>query len=140
MFAIGHRSFWQKIMNAPLNQEVVNDTAKLIMHRLIARSLGRDPLLIDRAKLSLAKMSARFPGRAFVEDWNALLRLPATSLRVLLTRRNQQMKQLRLSSPFMTAEGVDFSDQSLRRRIRCAAKKLSARASASKQETWPAAP
>jgi hypothetical protein len=53
--------FWQKIMNAPLNQEVVNDTAKLIMHRLIARSLGRDPLLIDRAKLSLAKMSARFP-------------------------------------------------------------------------------
>ncbi len=36
-------------MYAPLNQEMVNDTAKLIMHRLIARLLVRDPLLIDRA-------------------------------------------------------------------------------------------
>jgi hypothetical protein len=140
MFVIGHPApLWQKIMNVPLNQEVVNDTAKLIMHRLIARSLGRDPLLVDRAKLSLAKMSTRFPGRSFVDDWNDLLRLPATSLRLLLTCRNQHMKQLRLSSPFVIAEGVDFSDERLRRRIRCAAKKLAARTSASKHEAWPTA-
>jgi hypothetical protein len=115
-------------MYVPLNQEIVNDTAKLIMHRLIARSLVRDPSLVDRAKVSLAEMSAHFPDRSFVEDWERLLRLPTCELRALLTSRNQDMKRLRLSSPFVTAEGVDFGDQTLRRRIRRAAKRIVARA------------
>jgi hypothetical protein len=118
-------------MHAPLNQEIVNDTAKLIMHRLIARSLVRDPMLVDRAKVSLTKISAHFPDRSFVADWEELLRLPTGELRALLTSRNQNMKRLRLSSPFVTAEGVDFSDQDLRRRIRRAAKRIVARASRS---------
>jgi hypothetical protein len=113
----------------PLNQEIVNDTAKLIMHRLIARLLVRDPLLVDRAKVSLTKISMRFPDRSFVVDWEKLLRLPTSELRALLTSRNQDMKRLRLSSPFVTAEGVDFGDQTLRRRIRRAAKRIVARAS-----------
>jgi hypothetical protein len=116
-------------MYAPLNQEIVNDTAKLIMHRLIARLLVRDPLLVDRTKVSLAKISVHFPHRSFVVDWEELLRLPTWELRVLLTSRNQDMKRLRLSSPLVTAEGVDFGDQTLRRRIRRAAKRIAARAS-----------
>jgi hypothetical protein len=116
-------------MYTPLNQETVNDTAKLIMHRLISRLLLRDPSLVDRAIVSLTKISARFPGRSFVLDWQQLLRLPASELRVLLTSRSQDMKRLRLSSPFVTAEGVDFMDQTLRRRIRRAAKRIVARAS-----------
>ena len=116
-------------MYAPLNQEIVNDTAKLIMHRLIARSLVRDPLLVDRAKVSLAKISVHFPDRSFVAEWEELLRLPTWELRALLTSRNPNMKRLRLSSPFVTAEGVDFRDQALRRRIRRAAKRIVARAS-----------
>ncbi|MEI8152321.1 MAG: hypothetical protein WCG92_12060 [Hyphomicrobiales bacterium] len=40
--------------NAP-NQEVVNDTTKLIMHRLIARRIGRDPSIVQRAKASHEK-------------------------------------------------------------------------------------
>jgi hypothetical protein len=111
-------------MDAPLNQETVNDTAKLIMDRLIARSLARDPTLIDRAKASLAKMSLRFPDCSFVADWEKLLRLPTQELRILLTSRDQDMKRLRLSSPFVTAEGVDFTDQTLRRRIWRAAKRI----------------
>ena len=43
-----------------LNQEIVNDTAKLMMHRLIARLLVRDPLLLDRARVSLDQMSVLF--------------------------------------------------------------------------------
>jgi hypothetical protein len=117
------------MMHAPLNQETVNDTAKLIMHRLIARSLARDPMLLDRAKVSLARISLHFPDRSFVADWEELLRLPTQELRVLLTSRDQNMKRLRLSSPFVTAEGVDFSDQTLRRRIRRAAKRIVTRAS-----------
>lgn len=116
-------------MHVPINQEVVNDTAKLIMHRLIARALVRDPLLMDRAKVSLSRISARFPDRSFVAEWEELLRLPTRELRALLTSRNQDMKRLRLSSPFVTAEGVDFGGQNLRRRIRRAAKRIAARAS-----------
>jgi len=116
-------------MQAPLNQEIVNDTAKLIMHRLIARLLARHPYLVDQARVSLAEVSSRFPDRAFVGDWEELLRLPTAELRALLTSRDQGMKRLRLSSPFVTAEGVDFGDQALRRRIRRAAKRIVARAS-----------
>jgi hypothetical protein len=116
-------------MNPPLNQEIVNDTAKLIMHRLIARSLGRDPSLIERAKSSLAEIATRFSDRCFVDDGEKLLDLPAWRVRSLLTQRDRNMKRLRLSSPFVTAEGVDFRDEALRRRIRRAAKRIAARAS-----------
>ena len=68
-----------------LNQETVNDTAKLMMHRLIARLLVRDPLLLDRARVSLDQMSVLFPDRSFVVEWEELLRLPPRQLRVLLT-------------------------------------------------------
>ena len=120
---------WFRIMHTRLNQEIVNDTAKLIMHRLIARLLVHDPSLIDRAKVSLTKISAHFPDQPFVAEWEELLRLPTWKVRALLTSRNQSMKRLRLSSPFMTAEGVDFGEQSLRRRVRRAAKRIVARSS-----------
>jgi hypothetical protein len=116
-------------MGTPLNQEEVNDTAKLMMHRLIARSIARDPSLIDRARASLAEMASRFPDRTFVQDWDELLRLPVSELRLLLASRSQKMKRLRLSSPFVTAEGVDFTEQAARRRIRRAAKRVVNRAS-----------
>jgi hypothetical protein len=32
-------------MKIPVNQETVNDIAKLMMHRLISREIGRDPSL-----------------------------------------------------------------------------------------------
>jgi hypothetical protein len=118
-----------KIMADQLNQESVNDTAKLLMHRIIARSLARDPSLVGRARSSLAAMARRFPDRTFVTEWESLLRLPVCSLRNLLTSRDQQMRRLRLSSPFVTAEGVDFTDDALRRRIGRAAKRLAARPS-----------
>jgi len=116
-------------MGVPLNQETINDAAKLIMHRLIARLLARDPSLIERAKVSQARTAARFPGRSFVQEWDELLRLPTAQIRALLTSHDQDMRRLRLSSPFMTADGVDFEDEASRRRIRRAAKRIAMRAS-----------
>ena len=124
-------------VHTTINQETINDTAKLIIHRLIARLLVRDRVLIDWAKVSLAQMSVRFPNRPFVADWEELLCLPTQRLRTLLTSRNEEMKRLRLSSPFVTAEGVDFTNQTLRRRIRRAAKRIVARAGAGKQANPP---
>ena len=115
------------IMYARLNQEMVNDTAKLIMHRLISRSLMRDPTLVARAKESLFRISIRFPDRSFIADWEKLLRLPARQLRARLTSRDQEMRRLRLSSPFVTAEGVNFHTEGVRRRIRRAARRITAR-------------
>jgi hypothetical protein len=115
------------MMVAPPNQEVVNDTAKLIMHRLIARALARDRTLISRAKIALAGMALRFPNRTFIREWKDILGLPLGQVRTLLTRRDQNMKRLRLSSPFVTADGIDFTNQDLRRRIRRAAKRIVAR-------------
>lgn len=115
-------------MHAPLNQEVINDTAKRIMHRLIAQTLARDPSLVSRARLSLSAMSSRYPDRPFVAEWDELLRLPVRQLRTRLVSRDPTMTRLRLSSPFVTADGVDFTDRRLRQRIRRAARRVAARA------------
>jgi hypothetical protein len=111
------------------NQETVNDIAKLMMHRLIARLLARDPSLVDRAKVALHAMASRYPGRSFVQDWEKLLRCPTHELRMTLASRDPKMKWLRLSSPFVVADGIDFTDPVARRRIRRAAKRVAERAS-----------
>jgi len=111
-------------MNETPNQEIVNDTAKLIMHRLIARRLAHDPSLVKRAKASHERMAMRFLDRTFVQEWKGLLELSPDRLRNLLTSRHAEMRRLRLSSPFVTAEGIDFTEPNLRRRIRRAAKRI----------------
>jgi hypothetical protein len=55
-----------KATDVRINRETVNDAAKLMMHRLIARELGRAPSLLDRARISQAKMALRFADRPFV--------------------------------------------------------------------------
>jgi hypothetical protein len=114
-------------MSSPLNREMVNDTTKLIMHRLIARELARDPTLVERARAQLGKMAARFPDRSFVLDWEAVLRRPISEIAAVLIGRNQEARRLRLSSPFILADGIDFKNEALRRRIGRAAKRLAAR-------------
>ncbi|HWV51734.1 hypothetical protein [Pseudorhodoplanes sp.] len=105
----------------------MNDTAKLMMHRLIARRLSHDPSLIERAKVSLGRSADRFGNYTFVHDWNELLELPVSEIRHRLTCRDEKMTRLRLSSPFVLAEGVDFEDEALRRRIWRAAKRIAVR-------------
>jgi hypothetical protein len=48
-------------VSATVNRERINDTAKLIMHRLIAHQLMRDPSLVEHARQSLVRMAVRFP-------------------------------------------------------------------------------
>jgi hypothetical protein len=119
-------------MDVRVNRETVNDAAKLMMHRLIARELGRDPSLLDRAKLSQARIAERFAGRPFVREWDELLSAPAAKLRARLTSRDPGMVRLRSSSPFAVAEGVDFTDYHLRLRIQRAAGRVVARGLACK--------
>jgi len=62
-----------------------------------------------------------------VGEWNALLRLPVRQIRTLLTSRDVDMYRLRLSSPFALVDGFGFADQTLRRRIYKAAKRIAER-------------
>jgi len=117
------------MMTRSVNQEIVNDTTKLLMHRLVARLLARDPELVECARRSLAATARRFPERTFVREWESLLLLPVSSLRKLLISRDEDMRRLRLSSPFVIAEGVDFTDLALRRKIMRAAKRIAGRTS-----------
>jgi hypothetical protein len=114
-------------MRATLNRETVNDTAKLIMHRLVARKLARDPSLVGRARASLDKMADRFPDQAFVAEWDAILRRPVDEIVAVLVGRGEEARRLRLSSPFVLAEGIDFTQEALRRRIGQSAKRLALR-------------
>jgi hypothetical protein len=114
-------------MDVRVNQETVNDAAKLMMHRLIARRLGRDPSLVERARIAQAKIAVRFTDRPFVREWDELLRLPAATLRRKLVSRISDMARLRISSPFLVTEGVDFTDYDLRLRIRRAARRVAER-------------
>jgi hypothetical protein len=114
-------------VNEQINKERVNDTAKLIMHRLIARELGRDPSLVKRAKDALGHGAEHFRHHSFVQDWNELLDLPVPEIRHRLTSRDEDIARLRLSSPFVLAQGVNFEDEALRHRIWRAAKRITIR-------------
>src|SRR5689334_22936430 len=70
---LSSQDYWVFPMTSQVNKERVNDTAKLVMHRLIARELGRDPSLVERARVSLDRSAAHHQGYSFIQDWNEVL-------------------------------------------------------------------
>jgi hypothetical protein len=110
-----------------VNQGVVGDTTKLIMHRLIARQIRRNPTLVERAKIAHARQADQYAGWPFVDEWNDLLDLPPSELTSKLISRDREMVRLRNSSPFYLAEGVDFGDYRVRIRISRAARRVAER-------------
>src|ERR1700737_2579231 len=95
-------------MTFEVNQGVVGDTAKLIMHRLIARQIRRDPTLVEKAKIAHAHQADQFAGWPFVREWDELLSLPPDQLTSQLIRRDREMGSLRHSSHFYLCDGIDF--------------------------------
>ena len=93
-------------MATEVNQGVVGDTAKLIMHRLIARQIRRDPALVEKAKIANARQSDQFAGWPFVRDWSELLSLPPDALTSKLISRDREMVRLRNSSPSYLCESA----------------------------------
>ena len=49
-------------MTGEVNEGVVGDTAKLMMHRLIVRMLRRDPSLLEKARIAHARQADQFAG------------------------------------------------------------------------------
>lgn len=94
------------------NEEKVNDRAKLILHRLIARRLSRDPGLILAARSRLPEPDG---AADCVREWGEILQFEPELIRRTLTARSERMDRLRLSSPF--ANVSDFQDPEFRRRV-----------------------
>ncbi|MET4384461.1 hypothetical protein ABIB73_000196 [Bradyrhizobium sp. F1.4.3] len=111
-------------MGDGLNEGIVGDTAKLMMHRLIVRMLRRDPSLVEKAKLAHERQANQFAGWPFVREWQELLALPPKELASKLISRDREMVRLRNTSPFWLAEGVDFGDYHARVRLRKAARRI----------------
>ncbi|WP_298873283.1 hypothetical protein [uncultured Bradyrhizobium sp.] len=111
-------------MKVELNEGVVGDTAKLMMHRLIVRRLRRDPTLVERAKEAHTRQADQFADWPFVREWRELLALPTRELAVKLISRDREMVRLRNSSPFFLAEGIHFGDYDTRIRLRRAARRI----------------
>lgn len=106
-FVSGQRSV------SSVNAESVNNRAKLIMHRLIARRLSTHPELVTQARERLQGSKESAPD--YVQDWQAVLDSEIVQLCRLLGERSELMYRLRLSSPFVGA--IDFRDPDLRRRL-----------------------
>jgi hypothetical protein len=110
-------------MNTKVNESEVGDTAKLMVHRLIARQIRRDPTLIDRARNVHARQADQFEGWPFVPEWEALLSLTTSELASKLVSRDRDMVRLRNSSPFYLADKL-LKNGEFRLRIARAARRL----------------
>ncbi|MDP6774021.1 MAG: hypothetical protein QGI63_07100 [Rhodospirillales bacterium] len=98
-----------------VNAERVNDRAKLMIHRMVARRMASDPGLVDRARAVLSR--ARTAGQPYehIAEWEDLLAREPAELRRIICARSDNMDRLRASSPFAPVAGVE--DPDLRRRI-----------------------
>jgi hypothetical protein len=97
---------------------MVNDRAKLIMHRLIARRLKEEPSALTLVRERLDSLGDDAP--LYVAEWRAILQGDVDTVRRRLTERSSEMTRLRLSSPFLGV--VPLTDPTLRRRIHQKAK------------------
>ena len=96
-----------------VNRESINDRAKLILHRLVARRLRANPALLDDARTRLQLLEG--PAPDYVAQWVNVLERPAEDVANLIGSRSEQMTHLRVSSPFRMPEG--FDDETWRRRV-----------------------
>lgn len=102
-------------MSRSVNAERVNDRAKLIMHRMIARRLVSDPALLAEARQRIRDALAGGGALGSADEWDRLLQNDLQQIRHLLTRRDETMDRLRVSSPLPVLAGI--RDPDLRRRI-----------------------
>ncbi|MDP6840239.1 MAG: hypothetical protein QGH73_01025 [Rhodospirillales bacterium] len=98
-----------------VNAEAVNDRAKLMMHRLLARRIASEPEIIDQAREMISKARTSGKPQAYGDEWRALLALELAELRTVITRRSPEMDRLRIQSPLALVTGI--RDPNLRKRL-----------------------
>ena len=87
-------------MTTTVNRETINDRFKLAFHRVVARRLKQDPALLEGARAIVRGWSEEASAPDFVAEWGDLLARPMDDVRRTIVRRNEDLKRLRVSSPF----------------------------------------
>ncbi len=98
-----------------VNAERVNDRAKLMIHRLLARRIASNPGIVDQARTMVSRARAEGATDKNLDEWQELLARDPVEVRRILTERSDRMDRLRISSPLALLAGVE--DPQLRRRI-----------------------
>lgn len=101
-----------------VNAEMVNDRAKLLMHRLVARRISHQPEMIETVKRMLSTGPRSLSSS---QEWLAILDRKPEEVRKMITSRSSQMTRLRVSSPFFSV--ADLKDPTIRKRVWKVAKK-----------------
>lgn len=101
--------------------EMVNDRMKLMMDRLIARRISRDPELVRRAHQDLLedRNAAGADAQWWMDEWLEVLEKGNDHVRQFICSRSEYARQMANASPLysMNAVGDMFHDLALRRRI-----------------------
>ena len=98
--------------------EIVNDTAKLIIGRMISRELGKRTSLVDEAFERLEDMAERNGETDYVQMWRDLLRGDTRSIQRVLRGRDEVSTWLRLTMPFSAkSASIPMNDVHFRRRV-----------------------
>ena len=105
--------------------EIVNDTAKLIIARMISRELGKRSSLVDEAFERPEDMAERNGDTDYVQMWRELLRSDTRSIQRVLRGRDEVSTWLRLTTPF-SAKGanIPITDVQFLRRLWLDARRL----------------
>ncbi len=98
-----------------VNAEDVNDRAKLMIHRLLARRMASEPGLVAQAQDALGSRHIEGASAEYIDEWKRLLSLEPNELRRIITARTDNMYRLRVSSPLALVADIENPD--FRRRI-----------------------
>lgn len=112
------RAFARDMRGRPRpNAELINDRAKLLYHRLVARRLRRDPGLVARVRDAIDKPPFAATASSWADDWRRLLSAPLPQLLRVLVGRSPDAARLRVNSPFPFVDGLKIEKEELRRRL-----------------------
>ena len=99
------------------NAEEINDRAKLLYHRLVARRLRRDSGLVARVRDVVGKPPFAAAASPWTDDWRLLLDAPLSQLLGVLVERSSYATRLRVNSPFPFVSELKIANEELRRRL-----------------------
>jgi hypothetical protein len=92
----------------------------MLMDRVIARRIGCDPGIVDRARAALKEDIARVENPEWwAAEWLSILDLPLSDIRRFVTSRSPHARRLSDCSPFCDSDvvGFDISDVDWRKRV-----------------------
>jgi hypothetical protein len=123
--SLGHRD-GAPISDRP-NTEAINDRAKLIYARHVARALRQNPALMDKAKEVVARWLEKNPTTPYALEWRSILNQGVDRVCAVLRGRSEEDRRIRLNSPFFSLPELSITNVETRRKLWRRAKLILAR-------------